>query len=198
MVDINTWNDSDRNQSILTKKEREYLLERRELGSQDKRNTRYRIRNRLINALLDIQILENSNIPNTVLADLEQVANHQRIDLELRVSLVRLVYDLILLDDRVSETDEEFELTVERAFMRSKPYEEDKQDEAFLGRSFHVKIEAEDEYIDFQEVKRNMETGEVSVMELAGVIDKYEDEESGFEDEELYKEAKNRLDEQLG
>lgn len=47
----------DRKRGILTKNDREYLLGEKEISGQDERNLRYRMRQRILQSLLDIELL---------------------------------------------------------------------------------------------------------------------------------------------
>lgn len=48
---------TDRKRGILTKNDREYLLGKKEISGQDERNLRYRMRQRVLQSLLDIELL---------------------------------------------------------------------------------------------------------------------------------------------
>jgi len=195
MVEIGMWNDPDRKQSVLTQKEREYLLGRRSIDGQAERNTRFRIRQRLINALLDIQLLENSNRDQTVFDDLGQVANHQRIDLDLKISFASMLYDLILLDEDVSDEEDELELIIRKALMRSAPYEEFEAEGVHLGRTITVDIEVEDRYSgDLEEMKERVRSGDASILELSALL------QIGNldEDDPLFEEVERQLEEKSG
>ena len=63
------WAKSDRERAILTQSDREYLLGEKEVSQEAERNTRYRIRRRLKNAIRDLVLIEYA-LPEE---DLEQV-----------------------------------------------------------------------------------------------------------------------------
>lgn len=104
--------ETDRKRGILTEGDREYLKDPTTLTGQDERNTRYRIRQRVFQSLVDIRLLERLSD-----RDLERVLNHDGVmpDL-LLVSLLRLSYRIARLTS--DNTNEDFEGALEGAIIQ--------------------------------------------------------------------------------
>jgi len=105
--------ETDRKRGIFTEKDREYLLGETEKTGQDERNTRYRIRQRVIQSFLDLQLLV-STYPDE---ELEKVLNDEEI-LEgwLQRQLLTLTYRMARYTS--DNTNEEFEERLEDAISR--------------------------------------------------------------------------------
>lgn len=106
------WTNTDRKRGILTKGDREYLLNQDSLEGQDRRNARYRIRQRLSNALLDLALLTEVQMGE----DLKQVVEKEDIDDEfITEAAVVFAYDLIRYNSRFENPIDIFEIMIEEA-----------------------------------------------------------------------------------
>jgi len=101
--------EADRKTGILTQNDRLYLLDELELSGQGERNTRYRIRQRLIQSFLDLQLLSREYSD----AELEKVVDHEDIHARaLSLSLVDLAYNILMAES--GYTTEDFERIIEQ------------------------------------------------------------------------------------
>lgn len=57
LTQFTTYRNADRTRGILTKSDRQYLLSEKEVSGQEERNLRYRMRQRVVQSLLDIALL---------------------------------------------------------------------------------------------------------------------------------------------
>jgi hypothetical protein len=85
---------ADRGRGILTEEDRRYLLDQKEIEGQDERNTRYRIRERIIESIFDAGLIAE-NLSNE---DLELIANHESVP--PIGELINLAYSLLEADER--------------------------------------------------------------------------------------------------
>ena len=107
--------ESDRKRGILTKQDRKYLFEEVDVSGQNERNTRYRIRQRLYDSLIDTHIL-NKELSDE---DLRKVLQKEGISPSTIASnLLRLAYRVVQISSK--STNDEFtrllELAVQRQF----------------------------------------------------------------------------------
>lgn len=114
----NPWEKADRKRGILTKKDREYLLGEYQPTGQDRRNIRYRIRQRIKHALLDIQLLSS----RIEYEELEQIVNNYGVGYHILImDLLTFVYrigDIELGPDEFTYDDEEMGYRVDEYFSR--------------------------------------------------------------------------------
>lgn len=100
------WKDIDRSRGILTKDDRKYLLGEKDLEGQDEINKRYKIRQRVIQALIDIVVLY-IHLDDE---DRKQIANDDRVATAItRESAVGLAYDLLYYSDDLGDPVGAFE-----------------------------------------------------------------------------------------
>lgn len=105
-VESYEWRDIDRSRGILTKDDRKYLLGEKDLEGQDEINKRYKIRQRVIQALIDIVVLY-IHLDD---GDRKQIANDDRVATALtRESAVGLAYDLLYYSDDLGDPVGAFE-----------------------------------------------------------------------------------------
>lgn len=120
---------TDRKRGILTKKDREYLLGEYQPEGQDERNTRYRIRQRLKEALADIELISWELSEQ----ELKQVIDSSNDMLGERGiwSLLSLAYQIQLLigsephiagRESFADRNEYFERSIEMALLRTLTY----------------------------------------------------------------------------
>lgn len=106
------WRKIDRKRGILTKSDREYLLGEKSLDGQDEINTRYRIRQRVINSILDIHLIAQCLRQE----DKTQIVNDKRVaNRSTWESVSALAYDLVEKNSDTSEPIEIFEDVVAKA-----------------------------------------------------------------------------------
>lgn len=186
-IETEPWKETDRKRGILTEADREYLLGKRSVEGQDEINTRYRIRQRIIQSLLDIKII----VDNLSGEDLKQVANDARIDNRyIRVAATEMAYNLAYWNENFADSISVFEGMIGDAVPgRGEVLEEMSPaeiPEGAIGRLVrHVDIEFEQEIIDIDntdpeslakkhiEIEKNTSThkGSIRLQELAdGVL----------------------------
>lgn len=107
-----SWEETNRKRGILTKGDREYLLGQRELSGQDERNTRYRIRQRVAQGLLDIQLLADY-FP---LSDIKQIVekNEDISSTPVSKNLIQFAYKLLIADPGIRDPKTWLEDLIER------------------------------------------------------------------------------------
>lgn len=143
------YTEPDRKRGILTKNDREYLLDELEISGQDERNIRYRIRQRLIQSFLDLQLL-SKEYPDD---ELEKVMDHDDIpERGTILSLVNMAYNISVLESRF--TTEDFERIIEQVVRQQRVKQ----------------IEVPQSLEDFHEIEANVD---ISVKEgdIQSVID---------------------------
>jgi len=94
-----------RPRGILTKKDREFLISQEDFDAQTKRDKRYRIRNRVVDAYLDFQVLETF-LPEE---DREKIFE----ELREKYTFTAISDTLQFTYSGVSDLDEEFEQALE-------------------------------------------------------------------------------------
>lgn len=102
------WENPDRDRGIFTPHDRKYILGKTELSGQDERNARYRIRQRLIQGLYDLQLIDF--IRNE---DLSQVV--EETDLLTGRAGVNLAVRLMHIDDEIDFPKETLEKQVQES-----------------------------------------------------------------------------------
>lgn len=65
---VQEWKEPERKRSILTERERRYLLGELNISGQDERNIRYNIRNRMLEGIRDLILLTDSNFQDRDMA----------------------------------------------------------------------------------------------------------------------------------
>lgn len=105
------WKNVNRDRGILTQEDRKYLLGKKEVSGQDERNTRYRIRQRIVNSILDMAfIFEEISIE-----DRERVFSDEKLSSErsefysLFVALSLIRYQNSNSDKMASNIEEDIE-----------------------------------------------------------------------------------------
>lgn len=116
------WEETDRKRGILTQADREYLLGKKSVSGQDERNMRYRIRQRIVNSLLDIRII----VDYLSMEDMNQIANKEQIaNRGILTRIIMLSYDLLIQNDTIMDPIEIFEDQVAYAVVVKTPRPED-------------------------------------------------------------------------
>lgn len=107
------WKNVNRDRGILTQEDRKYLLGKKEVSGQDERNTRYRIRQRFINSILDIGFIHKLEED-----DKHQIMSDERLlDGSVRLSSASLLALLARYEhlDDLNETESEIESVLQEA-----------------------------------------------------------------------------------
>lgn len=181
--------EEERPRGILTKNDREYLRGEKDIEGQNERNTRYRIRKRLRNGLLDLAFLnaEFKGYEN----DWDQISDDTEVS-KRRVQMLGTLYSLYIFGE--SETNEglieNFESDLESMLQQEHPY----QGMGILSRSVSVNIDIEDTGKQLEDIEESIRQENVTLQEASFYA------EFG-EDEELIRKATNIIDEhkdQLG
>jgi hypothetical protein len=111
------YRNSDRKRGILTKNDRGYLLGELELSGQDERNTRYRIRQRLIQSFMDLRLISRE-YPEE---ELEKLMGHDHLsERDTALAMVDLASTMCHLSRFTATADEplDFEQIIEQAVVR--------------------------------------------------------------------------------
>jgi hypothetical protein len=87
------WKNVNRDRGILTQEDRKYLLGKKEVSGQDERNTRYRIRQRIVNSILDMAfIFEEISVEDRIQVFSDEKLSSERSEfysLFVALSLIR-------------------------------------------------------------------------------------------------------------
>jgi len=114
------WEVTDRGRGILTQNDREYLMGQKEIEGQDERNTRYRIRQRVVQSLLDLALLDNLK-PD----DVTRIFSDERLsDIQVRRGAMAIPF-LMARYGYIEDTDElasEMESLIEETVASIPPY----------------------------------------------------------------------------
>ena len=107
------WKNVNRDRGILTQEDRKYLLGKKEVSGQDERNTRYRIRQRFINSILDLGFIHKLGEDDTY-----QIMSDERLlDGSVRLSSASLLALLARYEhpDDLNETESEIESVLQES-----------------------------------------------------------------------------------
>jgi hypothetical protein len=115
------WEIVDRDRGIFTKDDREYLLDEKELEGQYERNTRYRIRQRIIQSLLDIALMAEVDTE-----DKSQIATDERVDQRyIHLSLFAFACEILRNSQRTNDYLGDIEEFVEEGIEYAPPVRRD-------------------------------------------------------------------------
>lgn len=163
------WLEADRKRGILTKNDREYLLGERELEGQDERNARYRIRQRIVQALADLVLI----FRELDLDDMDQIANHEQVNVDnTPVALNALAYRLLLYNDNITNHLEQFEEDIIQAVN----YGEQPHSEAYI----RPKAELDIDRIEYEkeELAEIIQSGDIPIVDAAMFLENYGTDDS--------------------
>ena len=175
----------DRDRGFLTADDRRYLAGERELEGQHERNTRFRIRGRTKQALLDLGVL----VDYLHAGDWAQIAADEDIDNRLvRSTALAALYHLYIHGDADEPLLDWFADELESAILQHHPW----SDQEHLGRSVTVDIEIAEQGPSLKEIEQAVISGkEVGLQEAAfytrfgdndWVVDRLEDKLKEFDD----------------
>jgi len=158
-VDEHLWEDvKDMDRGIFTKQDRKYLTGQAGVDGQDERNTRYRIRQRVISSFLDIHYL----MQRVDDEDMSQIANSEELtdsviihgshEPRLLTDLVFLAYQLAVFNEDVLNPIQALEESVETA-VRNMERRQDPSDDTHEMVKSTAEIEVYKDRPDVEEIK---------------------------------------------
>jgi hypothetical protein len=158
-----TTEEQDRERGILSKTDREFLRgQNQDISDQAKRDSRYRIRNRVEDALLDFRVLEDHLAPN----DRELIFQHFEFG-----DIVPVVRFLFLgandMAESLEDAKENFEEVIETALLPVYTV----LDSDHITEDVDVEITIEKTRPDMQELRERIRSGEESIEELQFYLD---------------------------
>lgn len=151
----------ERERGILSQADREYLDGHKELSEQGERDTRYRIRKRVKNAILDFptvgQLSEN---------DIELISEDIKPD--NLVDCMIFFYDfLIISSEDMSEAQETFEAILETAIGAWHNF----HDEEYIIKRVDINIQIEKQKANLEEITKRYYQDEATIDELNYLLD---------------------------
>ncbi|MFB6199159.1 MAG: hypothetical protein ABEI52_13000 [Halobacteriaceae archaeon] len=192
------WNKTDRARGFLTQTDREYLVDERELEGQQERNTRYRIRQRAIQGLLDVVFLHHHLSGE----DRRQIAQHGDLNRSVvRSEIHGMAYDLLMFsDDYGSDMSliEALEKELEVMLDAYHPYEEIGEVGGIVDRTVSVEVNVEDETYTPEKIENRLYSGDANYVEAMTYREVSMQDGYDFEgEEEALEIAKQIVDEYL-
>ena len=154
------WEKVDRKRGVLTKQDREYLLNKLELDGQRERDTKFRIRERIRNAVYDINILSDS-YPS---GEYEKVINSSAIYPGMVGNMVEFGFKLLVAQVGITKAVNTFEALVQMAI--SPVIIDNLEDEDEIPVSISVNIDVEKTEFDEDQVLNRILDGEGTLEDI--------------------------------
>ena len=162
------YKEIDRDRGFLTVDDRRYLAGERELEGQHERNTRFRIRERSKQAILDLGCL----VEYLSEGDWNQIASNDGIDSRLvRSTALAALYNLYIHGDSDQPLLEWFEDELESTILHHHPWSEQEH----LGRSVRVDIDIEEKGKSLRDIEQAVISGKQVTIQEATFYTRYGD-----------------------